>query len=74
MKYVFIEKNESRYPIKSQCQALGVSRGGYYVWQAREKEPGDKGLRALLAHIRRIHHQSRRTYGSPRVCAERRAQ
>jgi transposase InsO family protein len=73
MKYLFIEKHQSRYAVRSQCQALGVSRSGYYAWQARQKRPEDEPLRALIEHIRRIHRQSRRTYGSPRVCAELRA-
>jgi len=70
MKYRFIEKNQLWYPVRSQCRALDVSRSGYYAWQAREKRPEDERLWALIEHIRRIHHKSRRTYGSPRVCAE----
>jgi putative transposase len=73
MKYLFIEKNQPRYPVRRQCQALGVSHSGYYAWQARQKRPEDERFRALIEHIRRIHHRSRRTYGSPRVCAELRA-
>jgi putative transposase len=73
MKYRFIEKNQPRYPVRSQCQALGVSRSGYYAWQTRQKRPEDAYMRALIEHIRRIHYKSRRTYGSPRVCAELRA-
>jgi transposase InsO family protein len=73
MKYLFIEKNQPRYPVRRQCQALGVSRSGYYAWQARQKRPEDERWRALIEHIRRIHQKSRRTYGSPRICAELRA-
>jgi transposase InsO family protein len=73
MKYRFIEKNQPRYAVTSQCLALGVSRSGYYAWQARQKKPEDDRLRALIEHIRRIHAKSRRTYGSPRVHAELRA-
>ena len=73
MKYRYIEKNQHRYAVASQCQALGVSRSGYYAWQVRQKNPKDDGLHALIEHIRCIHSKSRRTYGSPRVCAELRA-
>jgi putative transposase len=73
MKYLFIEKNQPGYPVRRQCQALGVSRSGYYGWQARQKRPEDERLQALIEHIRRIHHKSRHTYGSPRICAELRA-
>jgi putative transposase len=73
MKCRFIEKNQPVYSVANQCQALGVSRSGYYAWQARQKMPEEDGLRALIEHIRRIHKKSRRTYGSPRVYAELRA-
>lgn len=73
MKYRFIEKNRSRYSVASQCQALGVSRSGYYDWQSRQKKADDSQLRALIEHIHRIHAKSRCTYGSPRVHAELRA-
>src|SRR4030042_1612783 len=73
MKYRYIEKNQHRSAVASQCQALGVSRSGYYAWQVRQKNPKDDGLHALIEHIRCIHSKSRRTYGSPRVCAELRA-
>jgi transposase InsO family protein len=73
MKYRFIEKHQYRYSVGSQCQALDVSRSGYYAWRDRQKKADDGSLRALIEHIRRIHQKSRRTYGSPRVCAELRA-
>jgi len=73
MKYRFIEKHQYRYSVGSQCQALDVWRSGYYAWRDRQKKAEDGSLRALIEHIRRIHKKSRRTYGSPRVCAELRA-
>lgn len=73
MKYRFIEKHQYRYSVGSQCQALDVWRSGYYAWRDRQKKTEDGSLRALIEHIRRIHQKSRRTYGSPRVCAELRA-
>jgi len=72
MKYRFIEKHQPKYPIGQQCHALGVSRSGYYAWRERQKQQDT--LRALIAHIHRIHRKSRRTYGSPRVHAELRAE
>jgi len=73
MKYRFIDKHQHRFPIGRQCQVLDVSRSGYYAWRARRKKPEDTTIRALLEHIRRIHKKSRRTYGSPRVWFELRA-
>lgn len=47
-----------------------MSGSGYYAWK---KDPGSKRKREnlkLTAHIKAIHEESRRTYGSPRVHAE----
>jgi putative transposase len=74
MKYRFIEKNQLKYPVGRQCQALDVSRSGYYAWKKRQQKGEDPQLRALLEHIQRIHKKSHGTYGSPRVHAELRAE
>jgi transposase InsO family protein len=73
MKYRFIKKYQARYGVSRPCQALGVARSGYYAWSARQQQPKEAHPVGWLEHIRRIHAQSRRTYGSPRICAELRA-
>ena len=56
------------------CQVLGVGRSGYYAWTRRRRRrvdrPRDARRRALLGQIRRVHADSRGTYGSPRIAAE----
>ena len=49
------------------CEVLEVSRSGYYAW--KQRPPGTKEVRRgeLVARIRRVHRDSRATYGSPRV-------
>ena len=74
MKYRFIEKQHWQCAVRQQCAVLGVSRSGYYAWRERQKKEQDDPHRALIEHIRRIHKRSRRTYGSPRVHAELRAE
>jgi transposase InsO family protein len=74
MKYWFIEKHQRKYPIGQQCRVLGVSRSGYYAWRERQKKKTHDPNRALIEHIWRIHNKSRRTYGSPRIHAELRAE
>jgi len=75
MKYRFIGNHRQNYPVGQQCKVLGVSRSGYYAWRERQKkQEQDDSRRALIEHIRRIHKKSRRTYGSPRVHAELRAE
>ncbi|SFY43340.1 HTH-like domain-containing protein [Streptomyces atratus] len=53
------------------CKILGVSRSGYYVWRAAlpaaEAQAGEET--ELVTEIRKLHTQSRRAYGSPRITA-----
>jgi len=58
-----------RYHRQWLCEALLVSRSGYYDWQRRQREPGPR-TRANLALRQRVRaefERSRRTYGSPRL-------
>jgi putative transposase len=52
------------------CQALGVTRGGYYRWEVRPKSRRAVENERLLFEIRCAYDRSRRTYGSPRITAE----
>jgi putative transposase len=53
---------------------LGVFSSGYYAWLRRPESQRRREDRRLLHQIRVIHRRSRRTYGSPRIHAELRAQ
>lgn len=74
MKYAFIEAHRERWPVRTQCRVLEVSAAGYYDWRGRP--PGDRQRRreALADRIQAIHGASRRTYGSPRVFQQLRAE
>jgi putative transposase len=52
------------------CQTLGVSRSGYYAWKGRPVSACRRRRERLVREIRRVHIDSRCTYGSPRVHAE----
>lgn len=51
------------------CQAFEVSPSGYYDWSHRQEYPSQRHQldQQLKEQISRIHAQSRKTYGSPRV-------
>lgn len=49
------------------CRYYGASRSGFYAWQRRGQSQRAKTDRELRARIRRVHEDSRGTYGSPRV-------
>ena len=47
MKFGFIAKHRGIWPTEWLCEALGVSRGGFYAWLTRprsERSRSDDGL------------------------------
>lgn len=59
---------------KVSCETLQVSRSGYYAWRSRPMSKSGRSNEALLAEIKRIHEESRGTYGAPRITAQLKAQ
>ena len=51
------------------CTVLGVSRSGFYAWARRAESARSRADQDLAAEVCRIHQESRRTYGSPRIHA-----
>src|SRR5712675_677067 len=58
-----------QYKIAWLCEALLVSRSGYYAWIKRRRFPGPRQLEnmRLRERIREEFVRSRQTYGSPRL-------
>lgn len=53
--------------VRVSCLALEVSRSGFYSWYNRPESERQRENKALLVGIRRIHKESRGTYGLPRI-------
>jgi len=70
MRYRFIGDHRSGFGVKKMCQVMAVSRSGYYAWSGRPPSRRQVASERLLAVIRDVHHESRGTYGSPRIQAE----
>ena len=70
-RYAQVKTFAVEFPVAELCQALDVSRSGYYVWLKRQ--PSQRQLRnqALLLVISELYRQSRSTYGSPRITRDR---
>jgi len=49
------------------CALLGVSRSGFYAWAGRPASARAEENEKLVAEMKRIHHESRGTYGLPRI-------
>jgi putative transposase len=71
--FSFIEMHKTEHAIELMCRVLRVSRSGYYAWTVRPPSRRDRDDAALTERIRRIHRESRGTYGAPRVHARLRA-
>ncbi len=69
MRRLAIRDHTERFPVALMCRALAVSPSGYYAWATRPESRRTTANRRLVATIRVIHAESRRTYGSPRVHA-----
>jgi len=67
MRFAFIDVEKANYPVTALCRVLQVTTQGYYQWRSRPSSTRAESYRALRADVRRIHLESQRRYGSPRV-------
>jgi putative transposase len=73
MRFRFVARERAAFPVRRLCRLVGVSASGPHAWLRRGpvRRASDDGLARRIATIFTA---SRRTYGSPRVHAELRAQ
>jgi transposase InsO family protein len=57
-----------------RCALLEVSRSGYYAWRCRQPSRRAEADAGLIGAIRRVHAATQRSYGSPRIYRELRAE
>ena len=72
MTYELVETEKAHYPTTVLCRSLGISTSSFYDWRHRKVHPSlrSRSDAALTERIRKIHTQSRGTYGAPRIHAE----
>ncbi len=73
MRFAFIAGHRGAWQTRQLCQALDVSRSGFYEWLERPQSSRAQRNRQLLVQIRTSFEQSDHTYGSPRVWRDLRA-
>ena len=67
VKFGFIAKHRGIWPADWMCEALGVSRGGFYAWLTRPRSKRSRSDEELGAKVRASFLGSDRTYGARRV-------
>ena len=68
-----IKELSAHYQIKESCQALSVSRSGYYQWVQGVSSRRQRQESELLGGIETVFAQNQKRYGSPRVTQALRA-
>ncbi len=69
MRYAFIEEQRTHHSVRRMCTLLNVSHAGYYEWRGRLPSARSIADDELRGEILKIHSESRRTYGRPRIHA-----
>ena len=67
MKFSFIAKHRGIWAADWMCEALGVSRGGFYAWLTRPRSQRSRTDEVLGEKVRASFLASDRTYGARRV-------
>jgi putative transposase len=67
VRFGFVAKHRGVWPVLMMCEALGVSRSGFYAWLSRPRSRRSLDDEAIGARVRHSFLDSDRTYGARRV-------
>ncbi|TXN19484.1 IS3 family transposase [Methylobacterium sp. WL19] len=67
MKFAFVVKHRSIWPVAWMCNALDVSRSGFHAWLTRQACRRAQDDAAILLKVRASFAASDRTYGARRI-------
>ncbi|MBI3511656.1 MAG: IS3 family transposase [Bacteroidetes bacterium] len=70
MKFSFIDKHKTEFPVGKMCRIMKVSESGFYNWQVRVPSVRARRGAYLQEQVKRVHERSRKRYGSPRITAQ----
>ncbi len=70
MRFGFVAKHRGIWPVDVLCEALGVSRSGFYAWRTRPLSVRARTDALILVAIRSSFALSDRTYGARRVLGD----
>lgn len=67
MKYQFIAAHHTAHRVSRLCQALGVSRSGYYAWHGRPVSGRARANTGLIEQMWQLHRQTKERYGAVKL-------
>lgn len=67
MRYRFIRDQQAQHSVRMLCQAMKVSRSGFYDWLKRPPCERTRQDEKLWEHIQQTHYRCREAYGSRRL-------
>ncbi len=67
MKFGFVAKYRGVWPVQLMCEALGVSRSGFYAWLTRPQSKRDQLDEVISPQVYQSFIASDRTYGARRI-------
>lgn len=70
MKYAWIREHGDSFPVALMCEALEVSKSGYYDSLDREPSPRAQRRERIRAAVREVHAQSHGIYGSYKIAQQ----
>jgi putative transposase len=70
MKFSFIDRARTEFPVQRLCDVMEVSQSGYFSWKSRPACRRQRDDMVLLAHVRSAFALSNGTYGSLRMVQE----
>ncbi len=70
MRFEFMSKHRKEFSIEKMARLLNVSRSGCYEYLVRKTSIREEENDRLKEKIRKIHENSRKVYGSPRIYNE----
>jgi putative transposase len=70
MRFFFIEKHRSFFPVKKMCQVLAVSESGYYRWRKAPLSTRQLANARLKRRIRELFEEHNGMAGSPMITAD----
>jgi hypothetical protein len=70
LRYLFITRQMSFFPVRAMCRVLQVSAAGSYDWLQRQPSVTEQRREKRTVIIRQIHAEVKGLYGSPRMHAE----